>query len=150
MCETLVQMAHFDNRCVSKPHMVRRLLPKRESQERRLVERCVCLGAQRRLVMGTRCGDLDPAVVLYLMQKCQLSAHDADVLLNKQSGLLGLAGKADVRAVLEEAAAGSERAALALDVSLCDEGWAPCMLVESLELMLAISRMPFVAVPLQV
>ena len=69
-----------------------------------------------RLVMGTRCGDLDPAVVLYLMDKCGLSGHDTDVLLNKRSGFLGLAGKADVRAVLEDVAAGSERAQLALDV----------------------------------
>ena len=65
--------------------------------------------------MGTRCGDLDPAVVLYLLQT-GLGAHEVDQVLNKRSGLLGLAGKADVRAVLADAAAGSARAQLALDV----------------------------------
>ena len=69
-----------------------------------------------RLVMGTRCGDMDPAVLLYLMDKCGLSTREADAILNKKSGFLGICGKADVRAVLEEADAGNERAKLALEV----------------------------------
>ncbi|KAK9908838.1 hypothetical protein WJX75_003571 [Coccomyxa subellipsoidea] len=70
------------------------------------------------LVMGTRSGDIDPAVLLYLMDKCGLSAHEADTMLNKKSGFLGICGKADVRAVLEEADAGNERAKLAIEVYL--------------------------------
>lgn len=42
------------------------------------------------LMMGTRCGSLDPGVVLYLLQQKQMSAHDVDVMLNRQSGLLGV------------------------------------------------------------
>lgn len=69
-----------------------------------------------RLMMGSRCGDVDPAVVLYLMDKCSLSTHEADTLLNKKSGFLGLCGRADVRAVVAEAEAGNEKAQLAIEV----------------------------------
>lgn len=44
------------------------------------------------LMMGTRCGDLDPAIVFYLMQQKKYDAQQINDLLNKQSGLLGLAG----------------------------------------------------------
>ena len=74
-----------------------------------------------RLVMGTRSGDLDPAVVLYLMDKCGMNTHKADMMLNKKSGFLGICGKADVRAVLEEADAGNERAKLAIEVRKLSE-----------------------------
>lgn len=69
------------------------------------------------LIMGTRCGDMDPAVVLYLMNHLRLSANEVDHLLNHESGLLGLAGigSSDVRDIGEKAAQGHERAALALD-----------------------------------
>ena len=69
-----------------------------------------------RLVMGTRCGDLDPAVVLYIQKATGRSSKDMDKLFNKESGLLGLAGKSDVRAILEESASGDDRSNLALDV----------------------------------
>ena len=69
-----------------------------------------------RLVMGSRCGDMDPAVVLYMMQKGGLSAQQADVLMNKQSGFLGMCGHADIRAVLQAADAGDEKAQLAIEV----------------------------------
>jgi acetate kinase len=39
-----------------------------------------------RLVMATRCGDVDPAVIMYLMANCGLSIKEVDTLLNKQSG----------------------------------------------------------------
>ena len=71
--------------------------------------------------MGTRSGDIDPAVLLYLMDKCGLSTHKADTMLNKKSGFLGICGKADVRAVLEEADAGNERAKLAIEVRKLSE-----------------------------
>ena len=73
-----------------------------------------------RLVMGSRCGDMDPAVVLYLMQKGSLSAQEADKLMNKQSGFLGLCGHADVRVVQEAADSGDEKAEIALEVSSGD------------------------------
>lgn len=69
------------------------------------------------LVMGTRSGDLDPAVILYVMGREELGVADANALLNKHSGLQGLSGiSSDMRDLLEEEEAGSERAGLALDV----------------------------------
>ena len=70
-----------------------------------------------RLVMGTRCGDLDPAVVLYIQNVLGKSTKEMDTLMNKQSGLLGLFGKNDVRSILEGYAKNDERAKLAMDVS---------------------------------
>ncbi len=69
------------------------------------------------LVMGTRCGDLDPAVVLQLV-RLGYSIEEADKILNKQSGLMGLAeiGSADMRDLLQAADGGHAQAALALDV----------------------------------
>lgn len=69
------------------------------------------------LVMGTRCGDLDPAVLLYLMAKDELSLHDTSTLLNKFSGLYGISGQSsDMRDLLAAAAKGDEQAALAIEV----------------------------------
>jgi acetate kinase len=69
------------------------------------------------LVMGTRSGDLDPAAVWFLMEHEGLTTDQVDVLLNKQSGLLGMSGVgSDMRDVLAAAQAGNERAQLALDV----------------------------------
>jgi acetate kinase len=68
------------------------------------------------LVMGIRSGDLDPAVVLYLQNSYGYSTSEMDKLLNKQSGLLGLCGQADLRSVLQQAEQGDERAQLALHV----------------------------------
>lgn len=68
--------------------------------------------------MGSRCGDMDPAVVLYMMQKGGLSAHEVDVLMNKKSGFLGMCGHADIRAVLQAADAGDEKAQLAIEVCI--------------------------------
>ena len=68
------------------------------------------------LVMGTRSGDLDPAVVFYLHREAGLSVDDIDDLLNKRSGMLGLAGANDMREVARLVAEGDEAAAEALDV----------------------------------
>jgi acetate kinase len=68
------------------------------------------------LVMGTRSGDLDPAVVFYLHRQAGLSIDDIDDLLNKHSGMLGLAGANDMREVERRAAAGDRAAAEALEV----------------------------------
>ncbi|MFT4775104.1 MAG: acetate kinase [Pontimonas sp.] len=68
------------------------------------------------LVMGTRSGDLDPAVVLYLQRNTQLTTDAIDELLNKKSGLLGLSGSADFRDVSERALSGEDDAHLALEI----------------------------------
>lgn len=69
------------------------------------------------LIMGTRCGDIDPAIIFYLMKHLQLSASEVDRLLNKQSGLLGLAGigSSDLRDIEQQAAKNNVWAALALE-----------------------------------
>ena len=70
------------------------------------------------LVMGTRSGDLDPAILDYVAGKEGLSLHDMDTMLNKQSGLLGISGlTADMRELLaEERENGDRRARLAVDI----------------------------------
>jgi acetate kinase len=52
------------------------------------------------LIMGTRCGDIDPAIVLYLQEHLQLNATQVDTILNRKSGLLGICGDNDVRNIL--------------------------------------------------
>ncbi|MGD8539625.1 MAG: acetate kinase [Candidatus Aminicenantes bacterium] len=68
------------------------------------------------LIMGTRSGDVDPAVVFYLNRKTGKSIDDLDALLNKESGMKGICGVNDMREIEEFAAAGNERARLALDM----------------------------------
>jgi acetate kinase len=69
------------------------------------------------LVMGTRCGSIDPAIPLHMMQRLQLDAAAMDRVLNKQSGMLGLTGRhVDRRDVLAAAAEGDERCRTALEV----------------------------------
>jgi acetate kinase len=68
-------------------------------------------------VMGTRCGDIDPAIPLYVMQKEKLPPERMETLLNKKSGLLGITGDlVDRRDVIKAANAGNKRARLALEV----------------------------------
>jgi acetate kinase len=70
------------------------------------------------LVMGTRSGDLDPAILDFVSAKEGLGLRDMDALLNKQSGLLGVSGlTSDMRELLaEEAEHGDRRARLAIDL----------------------------------
>jgi acetate kinase len=69
------------------------------------------------LVMGSRSGDLDPAILLYVMAKEDLGAADLNALLNKHSGLIGVSGLSnDMRKLLEAEGAGNERAKLTVDV----------------------------------
>lgn len=69
------------------------------------------------LVMGTRCGDIDPAIVMFLMEKWNLSVKEVDTLLNKESGVLGISGVSNDFRLLEDAAReGNEKAQLALDI----------------------------------
>jgi len=66
--------------------------------------------------MGTRSGDLDPAVLLHLSRTAGLSVDELDTLLNRKSGMLGMCGHTDMRDVLAAADAGDEHAQLALEV----------------------------------
>ncbi len=67
--------------------------------------------------MGTRCGDIDPSILFYLIEKEELSLANVHALLNKHSGLLGLSGYAgDMRDLLEEAENGDRRCKEAIDV----------------------------------
>jgi len=69
------------------------------------------------LIMGTRSGDMDPAIVPFLMEKENLSIDEANALLNKKSGVQGISGvSSDFRDLEEAAAAGNNRAQAALDV----------------------------------
>jgi acetate kinase len=70
------------------------------------------------LVMATRSGDVDPGLLLWLQQRGGLAAAEIADALEHESGLRGLAGSADMREVLEAAAAGSERASLAIEIYL--------------------------------
>jgi len=69
------------------------------------------------VIMGTRCGDIDPAVVFHLMANDGLTAETINTVLNKKSGLLGFTGiSSDMRDVQTAAAQGNQRAVLALDM----------------------------------
>jgi acetate kinase len=68
------------------------------------------------LVMGTRSGDIDAAVLIHLHRQAGLDFDDLDTLLNRRSGLLGLTGNGDMRSVQEAASQGDELAEHALAV----------------------------------
>ncbi|WP_425829437.1 acetate kinase [Streptomyces fractus] len=68
------------------------------------------------LVMGTRSGDVDPAVIFHLMRVGNMSADEIDVLLNKKSGLIGLCGDNDMREIRRRIDEGDEEARLAFDI----------------------------------
>lgn len=69
------------------------------------------------LVMGTRSGDIDPAVATFIMEKEKLSAQELDNLLNKKSGVLGISGvSSDFRDIEDAISQGNDRAKLAIEV----------------------------------
>ena len=69
------------------------------------------------LMMGTRCGDIDPAIVPFIMEKENLTAAEVNDLMNKKSGLLGISGISnDLRSVRQASEEGDERAQLAYDM----------------------------------
>ncbi|MFN2320780.1 MAG: acetate kinase, partial [Dermatophilaceae bacterium] len=80
------------------------------------VETSMGLSPLEGLVMGTRSGDVDPSLGAYLHRIADLDAPGYDRALNKESGMLALAGVSDLRLVEERAATGDEDATLALDV----------------------------------
>lgn len=69
------------------------------------------------LMMGTRCGDIDPSIIPFLQNEKNLSANDMDKLMNGESGFKGVTGfSSDTRDIISEAEKGNERARLALDM----------------------------------
>jgi acetate kinase len=69
------------------------------------------------LLMGTRSGDIDPSVILYIMGKEGLSLHEAGTLLNKHSGLIGISGESsDMREIISALKTEQKRSRLAFDV----------------------------------
>ncbi len=69
------------------------------------------------VAMGTRCGDIDPAIVTFLMDKEGLDKKGVDALMNKESGVYGISGiSSDFRDLEKAASEGNERAQLALDM----------------------------------
>lgn len=69
------------------------------------------------LAMGTRCGDLDPAILPFIMDKENLSTEEINTLINKKSGVLGISGvSSDFRDIEEARDEGNKRAKLALDI----------------------------------
>ncbi|WP_327408916.1 acetate kinase [Streptomyces sp. NBC_01281] len=68
------------------------------------------------LVMGTRSGDVDPAVIFHLKRVGNMSTDEIDTLLNKKSGLIGLCGDNDMREIRRRVDEGDEQARLAFDI----------------------------------
>jgi acetate kinase len=82
----------------------------------RSVETSMGLSPLEGLVMGTRSGDIDPAVIFHLIRQAGMSPAEVETLLNRASGMKGLCGENDLRTVADRAEAGDEDAQLALDV----------------------------------
>ena len=72
------------------------------------------------IFMGTRCGSIDPAIVTTIMKSRNLTPDEMDTLMNKKSGMLGLAGTSDNRTIENRAKAGDERAQL-VESMLCHQ-----------------------------
>ena len=69
------------------------------------------------LLMGTRSGDIDPSLILYIMGKEGLTSHEASTLLNKHSGLIGISGESsDMREILAAHKDGHKRATYAFEI----------------------------------
>jgi len=69
------------------------------------------------LLMGTRSGDLDPSIITYIMGKEELSISEANTMLNKHSGLVGISGESsDMREIEQAVAEGDKKATYAFDV----------------------------------
>ncbi len=68
------------------------------------------------LVMGTRCGDLDPAILFYVANETGMDMDELDNMLNKKSGLKGICGENDMRTIAESAEQGDKQAQLALTI----------------------------------
>jgi acetate kinase len=68
------------------------------------------------LMMGTRCGSIDPSIIAYITHQSTLSIEAVDAILNKKSGLFAIAGTNDLRSIIEAKNRGDENATLAIDM----------------------------------
>lgn len=68
------------------------------------------------LMMGTRCGSIDPSIIAYMVHQSGMSIESVDTILNKKSGLFAIAGTNDLRSVIDAKNRGDENAILALDM----------------------------------
>lgn len=68
------------------------------------------------IIMGTRCGSIDPAIIPYIERVAGYNAQDMDAIMNKKSGLLGICGASDLRKVYEKMEDGEPRAKLAFEM----------------------------------
>lgn len=82
------------------------------------IDHTLGFGPQNGLIMGTRSGDIDQAVVLHMIDKMGYSAKDVADLLQKKSGMLGLTGMSDLRDIETVAENGDQQAQLALDMNV--------------------------------
>lgn len=82
----------------------------------RCVETSMGMTPQEGLVMGTRAGDLDPSILIYLQRHTGMSADQMETLLNRESGLRGLCGETDMRIIRQRAQCGDAEARLAIDI----------------------------------
>lgn len=81
------------------------------------IDHSLGFGPMNGLIMGTRSGDIDQAVILYLMEKKGYSTKDITNLLQKKSGMLGLTSMSDLRDIEEADSKGDKMAQLALDMN---------------------------------
>ncbi len=81
------------------------------------VDHSMGFGPMNGLIMGTRCGDIDPAVVLYMMNSLGYSLEEATTILQKQSGMVGLTGYSDMRDIESAAAKGDQKCIDALEMN---------------------------------
>jgi acetate kinase len=68
------------------------------------------------IIMGTRCGSIDPGILLYLLREKKQNAQQLDHCLNNESGLKGISGDSDMREIMEKRAKGAPPAQLAFDM----------------------------------
>ena len=69
------------------------------------------------LIMGTRCGDIDPSIIFYLNERLGYSISDINTILQKKSGMLGLTGFSDLREIQDQASQGNKACQLALHMN---------------------------------
>ncbi|UOB16968.1 acetate/propionate family kinase [Abyssalbus ytuae] len=81
------------------------------------IDHSLGFGPNNGLIMGTRSGDIDQSVIFFLIDKLGYSSQEANQILNKQSGMLGLTGNSDLRDIEDRAYEGDESCKLALEMN---------------------------------
>lgn len=85
-------------------------------QNGKSIDTSMGMGPMNGLIMGTRAGDIDQAVIFYLVNQLGYSLEEVNTLLNKKSGMLGLTGYSDMRDIQKQLQEGDHRAQLAYDL----------------------------------